>query len=184
MCFIHEFCSQKRSLFFSLSPSAAALISIQTPSRSLSRSVQDDVFFTVDVHCYGTPAILWTFTSWSSSRTVASWQQGVYTNVSADYSGRVQMHLNGSLMLLELRLQDAGVYVLTVTEDGGSSKDAVLLLKVKGQQLQSPSQGWHEHNCLQLDFPFLLYIFLHLFLIHIIVLPLHDIVAVICPMGD
>lgn len=109
----------------------AAFISIQVPSRSLSRSVQDDVFFSVDVRCSGAPAILWTFMSESSSRTVASWQQGAYPNVSAYYSGRVQTHLNGSLTLLELQLQDAGVYLLTVTEDSGNSKDAVLLLEVK-----------------------------------------------------
>lgn len=95
--------------------------------------MQDNVFFSVDVRCSDTPAVLWTFTSGLFSRTVASWQQGAYTNVSSDYSGRVQTHPNGSLMLLDLRLQDAGIYLLTVTEDSGSSKDAALFLKVKGQ---------------------------------------------------
>ncbi|XP_075871296.1 V-set and transmembrane domain-containing protein 5 isoform X2 [Nelusetta ayraudi] len=126
--------SQHAAVFLTLSLRVchvAAFISIQVPSRSLSRSVQDDVFFSVDVRCSGAPTILWTFTSESSSRAVASWQQGAYPNVSADYSGRVQTHLNGSLTLLELQLQDAGVYLLTVAEDSGSSKDAVLLLEVK-----------------------------------------------------
>lgn len=104
--------------------------------------MQDDVFFSVDVRCPGVPTVLWAFTSGLSSRTVASWQQGAaYTNVSSDYSGRVQTHPNGSLTLLDLRLQDAGVYLLTVTDDSGSTKDAALLLKVKGQLLQENVTG-------------------------------------------
>lgn len=96
--------------------------------------MQDNVFFSVDVQCSGVPTILWTFTSERSVRTVATWQQGApQANVSSDYSGRVVAHANGSLTLLDLRLQDAGVYLLTASDHSGSTKDAAVLLKVKGQ---------------------------------------------------
>lgn len=66
------------------------------------------------------------------SRTIGTWQPGVYANITEDYSGRVQPCDNGSMGLLDLRLQDAGYYVVTVTDVTGSSRDAALVLKVNG----------------------------------------------------
>uniref|UniRef100_A0A3B4TFU8 Immunoglobulin subtype domain-containing protein n=1 Tax=Seriola dumerili TaxID=41447 RepID=A0A3B4TFU8_SERDU len=97
---------------------------------SLTRSVQDDVFFSVDVTCNGIPTIQWTFMSGVVSRTIGTWQPGVYTNITVDYSSRVQPYNNGSIGLSDLRLQDAGFYVVTVTETAGSSKDTGFVLKV------------------------------------------------------
>ncbi|KAK2846574.1 hypothetical protein Q5P01_009573 [Channa striata] len=108
----------------------AGAISIDSAQRSLTRSVQGDVFFSVDVTCNGRPTIQWTFMSAVVSRTIGTWQPGVYTNITEDYSSRVQPHRNGSMGLSDLRLQDAGFYVVTVTEEGGSSKDAGFVLKV------------------------------------------------------
>lgn len=113
----------------------AGAISIHSPNMSITRSVQEDVFFSVDVSCIGTPTIQWTFMSGTVSRTIGTWQPGVYTNISVDYSSRVQPHDNGSMGLLDLRLQDAGYYVVTVTEKTGSSKDAGLVLKVNGESV-------------------------------------------------
>ncbi|XP_023260920.1 V-set and transmembrane domain-containing protein 5-like [Seriola lalandi dorsalis] len=64
------------------------------------------------------------------SRTIGTWQPGVYTNITVDYSSRVQPYNNGSIGLSDLRLQDAGFYVVTVTETAGSSKDTGFVLKV------------------------------------------------------
>lgn len=67
------------------------------------------------------------------SRTIGTWQPGVYSNITVDYSSRVQPYNNGSMGLSDLRLQDAGYYVVTVTETAGSSKDAGFVLKVNGE---------------------------------------------------
>lgn len=111
----------------------AANISIHFPERSLSRSVQEDVFFSVDVKCVGVPTIQWTFMSGVVSRAIGTWQPGVYANITADYGSRVQPWDNGSMGLRDLRLQDAGYYVVTVTDVTGSSRDAGLVLKVNGE---------------------------------------------------
>ncbi|XP_035536489.1 V-set and transmembrane domain-containing protein 5 [Morone saxatilis] len=108
----------------------AGAISVHSPQRSLTRSVQEDVFFSVNVTCIGIPTIQWTFMSGVVSRTIGTWQPGVYTNITVDYSSRVQAYNNGSMYLSDLRLQDAGYYVVTVTETTGSSKDTGLVLKV------------------------------------------------------
>ncbi|XP_054462512.1 V-set and transmembrane domain-containing protein 5 [Anoplopoma fimbria] len=108
----------------------AGAISIHSPQRSLTRSVQDDVFFSVDVSCSGVPTIQWTFMSGAVSRTIGTWQPGSYTNITVDYEGRVQSFDNGSMGLSDLRLQDAGYYVVTVSEAAGSSKDTGFVLKV------------------------------------------------------
>ncbi|XP_068441694.1 V-set and transmembrane domain-containing protein 5 [Clinocottus analis] len=108
----------------------AGAISIHSLQRSLTRSVQDDVFFSVDVTCSGVPTIQWTFMSGAVSRAIGTWQPGVYTNITEDYGSRVQPFDNGSMGLSDLRLQDAGFYVVTVTERAGSSKDTGFVLKV------------------------------------------------------
>ncbi|XP_030255306.1 V-set and transmembrane domain-containing protein 5 [Sparus aurata] len=108
----------------------AGAISIHSPQRSLTRSVQEDVFFSVDVNCSGIHTIQWTFMSGVVSRTIGTWQPGGFTNITVDYSSRVQPHDNGSMGLSDLRLQDGGYYVITVTDATGNSKDAGHVLKV------------------------------------------------------
>ncbi|XP_028320936.1 V-set and transmembrane domain-containing protein 5 [Gouania willdenowi] len=108
----------------------ASAISIYSPQRSLTRSVQEDVLFSVDVTCTGTPTVQWTFMSGAVSRFIGTWQLGGPANITLDYSSRVQNYSNGSMGLSDLRLQDAGFYVITVTEETGSSKDAGFVLKV------------------------------------------------------
>ncbi|XP_026153423.1 V-set and transmembrane domain-containing protein 5 isoform X2 [Mastacembelus armatus] len=108
----------------------AGAISIHSPQRRLTRSVQEDVFFSVNVLCNGIPTIQWTFMSGEVSRSIGIWQPGVYTNLTVDYSSRVQTYNNGSMGLSDLQLQDAGYYVVTVTETTGSSKDTGFVLKV------------------------------------------------------
>lgn len=68
------------------------------------------------------------------SRAIGTWQPGVYANISADYSSRAQPCDNGSLGLTDLQLQDAGFYLLTVTDAAGSSRDAALVLQVNGTE--------------------------------------------------
>lgn len=108
----------------------AGAISIHSPQRSLTHSVQEDVFFSVNVSCEGIPTITWNFMSGVVSRTIGTWRPGEFTNITVDYSSRVQSYSNGSMGLSDLRLQDAGYYVVTVTETTGSSKDAGFVLKV------------------------------------------------------
>ncbi|XP_041851193.1 V-set and transmembrane domain-containing protein 5 isoform X1 [Melanotaenia boesemani] len=108
----------------------AEAISIYSPQRSLTRSVQDDVMFSVEFNCSGIPTIQWTFMSGAVSRAIGTWQPGVYINITVDYSSRVRLYENGSMSLSHLRLQDGGFYVVTVTDSTGSSKDAGFVLKV------------------------------------------------------
>lgn len=117
----------------------AGSISIHSPEKSLSRLVQEDVFFSVDVKCAGVPTIRWMFMSGLVSRTIGTWQPGTLANITADYSSRVQPCPNGSMGLADLRLQDAGYYVVTVTDGTGSSRDAGLVLKVNGETLRLDS---------------------------------------------
>lgn len=128
------------SHFFTLK---AGNISIHSPEKSLIRSVQEDVFLSVDVKCLCVPTIQWTFMSGLVSRTIGTWQPGVYTNITVDYSSRVQAYDNGSMRLMDLRLQDAGYYVVTVTDMTGSSRDMGLVLKVNGE-LKGPGREQHH----------------------------------------
>uniref|UniRef100_A0A3P9LGQ8 Immunoglobulin V-set domain-containing protein n=1 Tax=Oryzias latipes TaxID=8090 RepID=A0A3P9LGQ8_ORYLA len=108
----------------------AGCISIRSAQRNLSRSVQEDALFSVDVSSTGVPTVQWTFMSGAESRFIGTWQPGGDTNLTADYSSRVKAYENGSMVLLDLRLQDTGFYLLTVTEEAGSSKDVGFVLKV------------------------------------------------------
>ncbi|XP_029629435.1 V-set and transmembrane domain-containing protein 5 [Salmo trutta] len=126
--------AQEVALFLSLTLYVchlAGAISIQSPQQSLTRPVQQDVLFSVDISCVGTPTIQWTFMSGRVSRDIGAWQTGGYTNVSEDYMDRVHTYTNGSMGLSDLRIQDAGFYVITVTELSGSSKDEGFVLKVE-----------------------------------------------------
>ncbi|KAM4743177.1 V-set and transmembrane domain-containing protein 5 isoform 2-T2 [Anableps anableps] len=105
-------------------------ISISSSQRNLIRSVQEDVFFSVDVTCSGVPTIQWTFMSGAVSRSIGTWQPGVFTNITEDYSGRVKACDNGSMGLSDLRLQDSGYYVVTVEDPAGNSRDVGFVLKV------------------------------------------------------
>ncbi|XP_029943307.1 V-set and transmembrane domain-containing protein 5 [Salarias fasciatus] len=108
----------------------AGSISVLAPQRSFTRSVQEDVFFSVDATCPGTPTIRWTFMSGAVSRLIGTWRPGASANITDDYGGRVRAYDNGSMGLSDLRLQDAGFYVVTVSEAAGSSKDVGFVLKV------------------------------------------------------
>uniref|UniRef100_A0AAZ3NZB0 V-set and transmembrane domain-containing protein 5 n=1 Tax=Oncorhynchus tshawytscha TaxID=74940 RepID=A0AAZ3NZB0_ONCTS len=111
--------------------SRTGAISIWSPQQSLTRPVQQDVLFSVDISCVGIPTIQWTFMSGRVSRDIGAWQPGGFTNVSEDYMDRVHTYTNGSMGLSDLRIQDAGFYVITATELSGSSKDEGFVLKVE-----------------------------------------------------
>ncbi|XP_013871384.1 V-set and transmembrane domain-containing protein 5 [Austrofundulus limnaeus] len=109
---------------------AAGAISVTSVQRNLIRSVQEDVLFSVNVTCSCVPTVHWTFMSAAVSRAIGSWQPGVYANITEDYSSRVKACDDGSMGLSDLRLQDAGFYVVTVQDPAGNSKDLGFVLKV------------------------------------------------------
>uniref|UniRef100_A0AAY5KUQ8 Immunoglobulin subtype domain-containing protein n=1 Tax=Esox lucius TaxID=8010 RepID=A0AAY5KUQ8_ESOLU len=109
----------------------AGAISIRSYRQSLTRSVQQDVLFSVDISCLGIPTIQWTFMSGMVSRDISSWQPGGLTNISEEYTDRVHTYSNGSMGLSDLRVQDAGFYVIRVSELSGSSRDAGFVLTVE-----------------------------------------------------
>ncbi|XP_017292902.1 V-set and transmembrane domain-containing protein 5 [Kryptolebias marmoratus] len=108
----------------------AGAISVSSSRRNLIRSVQEDVFFSVNITCSCIPTIQWTFMSGLVSRDVGAWQPGVFTNITVDYSSRVTAGEDGSMGLSDLRLQDAGFYVVTVEDSAGNSRDLGFVLKV------------------------------------------------------
>ena len=118
---------------------AAGSFSLVSPQRSLVRAVQEDVCFWVEVDCDsgvcdGVPTFHWSFMSSSVSRSIGVWQDGNFTEIAEDYQDRVQPYANGSMLLSNLRLQDAGFYVVTVmAAGGGSSRDVGFVLKVTGE---------------------------------------------------
>ncbi|CAB1348078.1 unnamed protein product [Coregonus sp. 'balchen'] len=87
----------------------AGAILIRSPEQSLTRPVQQDVLFSVDISCVGIPTIQWTFMSGRVSRDIGAWQPGGYTNVSEDYMDRIHTYTNGSMGLSDLRIQDTEV---------------------------------------------------------------------------
>ncbi|MED6295325.1 hypothetical protein CHARACLAT_030603 [Characodon lateralis] len=111
----------------------AGAISVNSSQRNLVRSVQEDVFFSVDVTCSRVPTIRWTFMSGVVSRSIGTWQPGVFTNITVDYSSRVNPCDNGSMGLSDLRLQDSGYYVVTVEDPAGNSRDVGFVLRVNGE---------------------------------------------------
>ena len=113
---------------------AAQAITITAPEYSLIKSLQEDVLISVRIACRETPTIKWTFMSPSSRRDIAVWQPGVYSNISEYYEDRLKTHKNGSITLLDLRLTDSGVYILTVSEPTGNSKGSTIILKVTGEK--------------------------------------------------
>uniref|UniRef100_W5MKU4 Immunoglobulin V-set domain-containing protein n=1 Tax=Lepisosteus oculatus TaxID=7918 RepID=W5MKU4_LEPOC len=108
----------------------AEAVTITTPHLSINASVQDDVLFSVAYLCWGTPTIQWRFMSVSRIQSIVVWQPEVYENISDAYKDRLHTYDNGSIMLQDLSLKDSGYYVITVTEPSGTSKDAVIILKV------------------------------------------------------
>ncbi|XP_070987664.1 V-set and transmembrane domain-containing protein 5 [Oncorhynchus clarkii lewisi] len=126
--------TQEVALFFSITLYVchlAGAILIRSPQQSLTRPVQQDVLFSVDISCVGIPTVQWTFMSGRVSRDIGAWQPGGFTNVSEDYMDRILTYTNGSMGLSDLRIQDTGFYVITVTELSGSSKDAGFVLNVE-----------------------------------------------------
>ncbi|XP_067306053.1 V-set and transmembrane domain-containing protein 5 [Pseudorasbora parva] len=116
-------------LIFCLCHYTQAII-IQVQRNPITAPVQGSALFPVDITCSGTPAIRWMFNSVTGQQRIAAWTLGGSANVTQMYEGRVQAHANGSLTLSNLRLQDSGYYILTVTEVSGNSKDAGLALTV------------------------------------------------------
>ncbi|XP_005796965.2 V-set and transmembrane domain-containing protein 5 [Xiphophorus maculatus] len=109
---------------------SAGSISVSSSQRNLIRSVQDDVFFSVDVASSGVPTIRWSFMSGAESRSIGAWRPGSFTNITQDYSDRVNACDNGSMLLSDLKLQDAGYYVVTAEDPAGNSRDLGFVLKV------------------------------------------------------
>ncbi|XP_048018111.1 V-set and transmembrane domain-containing protein 5 [Megalobrama amblycephala] len=105
-------------------------ITIQVPRNTVTAPVQGSALFSVDITCIGTPTIRWMFSSVNRQQRIAAWVLGGSANVTQMYEGRVQTHPNGSLTISNLRFQDSGYYIITVTEMSGSSKDMGLVLTV------------------------------------------------------
>ncbi|KAM9734303.1 V-set and transmembrane domain-containing protein 5 [Menidia menidia] len=127
------FTLQDAAVFVSISLYMCHLVralSVLSPQRSLSGSVMEDVFFSVAVNFSGTPTVSWTFLSARGIRPIGTWQPGMFSNITAEYRSRVQNYDNGSLLLTGLRPPDAGLYLVTVTDPNGDSRELGFILTV------------------------------------------------------
>ncbi|XP_051966474.1 V-set and transmembrane domain-containing protein 5 [Xyrauchen texanus] len=111
-------------------------ITIQVQRKTVTAPVQGRVHFSVNITFIDIPTVTWNFRSVSEQQSIAVWMLGDSANVAQVYEGRVQTHPNGSLTISDLRLQDSGYYIITVTEPSGNCKDAGLVLNVKEVQYE------------------------------------------------
>ncbi|XP_051535028.1 V-set and transmembrane domain-containing protein 5 isoform X2 [Myxocyprinus asiaticus] len=105
-------------------------ITIQVQRNTVTAPVQGRVHFSVNITFIDIPTVTWMFNSVNEQQSIAVWMLGDSANVTQFYEGRVQTHPSGSLTISDLRLQDSGYYIITVTEPSGNSKDAGLVLNV------------------------------------------------------
>ncbi|XP_062409292.1 V-set and transmembrane domain-containing protein 5 [Sardina pilchardus] len=109
---------------------------LHVPEGSVRAEVQGSVLLRADWSSLGIPLVSWRVTTATGVHPIVTWQPGAPPNVSSGYERRVETHSNGSLTLTQLRLHDAGYYVVTVTESSGNSKEAGLLLQVTEVQYE------------------------------------------------
>ncbi|KAM4796637.1 V-set and transmembrane domain-containing protein 5 [Rhinophrynus dorsalis] len=104
------------------------MLHVQDPI--INTTVTQNIVLSVKCICNGTPAIKWEHMSSGRIHNIIEWKSGSYLNVSRSYSDRVHKYDNGSIQLLNVGVKDTGYYVVTVTEDVGSTKHGTIILNV------------------------------------------------------
>ncbi|XP_049634973.1 V-set and transmembrane domain-containing protein 5 [Suncus etruscus] len=95
---------------------------------AINATVAEDVLLSVAFSCPGVPTIEWRYASHKGAQRIVAWQPGTQAHVAPSHQHRVCTFDNGSLQLLRVGPHDAGVYVVTVSEQLlGSSLGTVAL---------------------------------------------------------
>ncbi|XP_067888995.1 V-set and transmembrane domain-containing protein 5 isoform X2 [Heterodontus francisci] len=105
-------------------------IMVLIPHHVVSATVEESAILSVEYQCNGVPTIKWKQLSPWGMKNIITWEPGNYQNISESYEDRIQEYRNGSIQLSNVQLDDAGCYVVTVTDKVGSSKDGVIVLNI------------------------------------------------------
>lgn len=100
---------------------------------AINATVAEDVLLSVAFSCPGVPTIEWRHASHKGAQRIVAWQPGTQANVAPSHQHRICTFDNGSLQLLQVGPQDAGVYVVTVSEQLIGSSLGTIALHVSGE---------------------------------------------------
>ncbi|MEE6472990.1 hypothetical protein FKM82_009807, partial [Ascaphus truei] len=105
-------------------------IMLFVPDPIINTTVAQNILLSVEYSCKGIPSIQWEYMSNWRIQSIVGWKAESDFNVTKSYSDRVHRYGNGSIQLLNVGVKDTGYYVVTVTEDIGSTKHGTIILNV------------------------------------------------------
>ncbi|XP_055971175.1 V-set and transmembrane domain-containing protein 5 [Sorex fumeus] len=105
-------------------------VGLYIAQEAINATVAEDVLLSVAYSCPGVPTIEWRHASSRGARRIVAWQPGTQADVAPSHQHRVCTFDNGSLQLLQVGTHDAGVYVVTVSEQLGGSRLGTIALHV------------------------------------------------------
>ncbi|KAM9321292.1 V-set and transmembrane domain-containing protein 5, partial [Gastrophryne carolinensis] len=105
-------------------------IALLVPDPIINATVMQNVLLSVEYISNGTPWIQWKYTSSWKSQCIIDWRKNSYTNISSSYTGRIHSYDNGSIQLLNVEVRDSGIYMVTLSDDLGNTKQSTIILNV------------------------------------------------------
>lgn len=108
-------------------------VSLYIPQSTINATVKEDILLSVQYSCHGVPTIEWKYTSNWGVQKIVEWKPGAQANISQSHKDRVGTFDNGSIQLFSVDVRDSGYYVITVTEQLGSSQFGTIVLHVSGK---------------------------------------------------
>ncbi|XP_072899432.1 V-set and transmembrane domain-containing protein 5 [Hemitrygon akajei] len=105
-------------------------VTISVPHYIVNATVNENATLSVDNRCNRTLSIKWKHLLPWGMKNIVVWKPGNYQNISKGYEDRIELYRNGSIRLSNVQFNDAGCYVVTITDKEGSSKDGVIMLNI------------------------------------------------------
>ncbi|XP_077197564.1 V-set and transmembrane domain-containing protein 5 [Paroedura picta] len=118
------------TLFLTVGRTRQSELSLYVSQPNLNATVEKNVLLSVAYTAKGVPVIRWKHTAAWGTTKIAEWKPGSYTNISDGYGDRVNVYRNGSLQILKVAMRDSGYYLVTVTEEFGTTIYGTILLNV------------------------------------------------------
>ncbi|XP_067423465.1 V-set and transmembrane domain-containing protein 5 [Emydura macquarii macquarii] len=105
-------------------------VSLLVPQSNINATVTQNILLSVEYSCKGIATIEWKHVSSWGTNKIVEWKPGSYSNISNSYKDRVNTYENGSIQLLNVGVRDAGYYVVTVTEELGTTIYGTIVLSI------------------------------------------------------
>ncbi|XP_069828085.1 V-set and transmembrane domain-containing protein 5 isoform X1 [Dendropsophus ebraccatus] len=105
-------------------------IILLVPDPVINATVTQNVLLSIEYTSNGTPWIQWQYMSSWKPQCIIEWKVNSYVNISTSYAGRVHKFENGSIQLQKVEVRDSGFYMITVSDDFGSTKQSTVILNV------------------------------------------------------